>query len=99
MSKNPPIGSRNLKYFKDAPSSLLKWKTKEFYKDYKKPLDYFDKDKDGKVKMYLTDFEIELLKRQNDYESFLKNNNMYDIIKNDEILYNKKISSKKKIII
>lgn len=99
MSKNPPIGANNLQYVKDAPSSLLKWKAKEFYKSFKPPKDYFDKDTNGFLKMYLTDFENELLKRKKDYEIFLKNNNMYDIITNDEMLYNKKHSSKNKFII
>lgn len=80
MSKKPPIGA-NSENVNLMPSSLLKWKEKEFYKNTIASNPYCD----------------ELEKRKKDYFIFLEKNNIYDIIKTDEILYNKNHQKKKGI--
>lgn len=85
MSKKPPLGA-SVKMFRDAPSSLLKWLQKE----HAKLLDP-NNENDFK-KMIHSDYCKELNKRKNEYEIFLKNNNLYNIIKTDEML-NKRNSS------
>lgn len=91
MSKKPPLGS-NLDFLeiKEAPSSLLKWKDTQLYKEIKN-----DRFKLDEIESFWNNpYSKELSKRLEDYELFLKNNNLRDIIDNSDLLKNKKISKK-----
>lgn len=86
MSKKPPLGA-NGKYLRDKPSSLLKWCEKEYLKSLEQP----------KLDDYINnEISNELLRRKKEYLIFLKNNNLYDIIKTDELLYSKTSKNKMK---
>lgn len=90
MSKKPPIGS-NSQDLKKLPSSLLKWKDKQYLNSFK--------DYNLNNTILNNPYYKELKRRYDEYIEFLKNNNLYDIIKTDEILHNKKSVDKMKGII
>lgn len=87
MSKKPPIGS-NVNNFRDAPSSLLKWLDNNFLKQ--NYLESFNS-------LISSPFRKELTRRLDEYFIFLKNNNLYDIIRTSEMLDIKNHEKKKGI--
>lgn len=88
MSKKPPIGSKNLKDLKEAPSSLIKW----FLKKY----DYSNLN-DVNLSVHLNNsYFVELKNRQEDFIKFLKSNNISDIINYERLFHLKKEKEKEK---
>lgn len=89
MSKNPPIGS-NKRINETTPSSLCKWHRDKIDKEK-----YLFWDKLSDVN-YNNEWSDLLIKRQKNYYEFIENNDIYGMIQNNILLYDKRNEKNKK---